>query len=223
MPPFLLPSYLPGGYPAPSATGTLGAIASVCASASALILSQYKDKPLLAGLLCSYLDRIQALDTATTTLYQIALSLDTAQGAHLDMLGRIVRESREGRGPAEYRRAIRVRVLVNRSQGRIEDLIAIASLFEDGAGVRVREYRPARVVVWMTAPAVNPPATLHVRLRRAKAAGVALQTVTHPAPAVAGRLFALGSGAASVSKTNLLTGLGWTGDTRGGRLAHVLG
>lgn len=230
--PYTLPTLLPGDAAGEytvtadatgGGDGTLRALVSHCQAAADLLIAQYQDQPLIRAWLCSYLDRLQDIDTATASLYENALDLDNAAGVHLDLLGRIVREPREGRSDEDYRRALRVRVLVNRSQGRIEDLIGIVDLFEGGdPEILVREYQPARVHVAVLAPAVNEPAALHVRLRRAKAAGVSLQTITHPGAPDAARVFQLGNGAASVDTSNTTTGLGWTGDTRGGYLGHAL-
>lgn len=229
--PYTLPTLLPGGSAVYDVTadatgggdGTLRALTSHCEAGKALLIAQYRDKPRIAALLCAYLDRVQSVDDATARLYEHGLSLETAQGVHLDLIGKIVREARDGRDDDSYRRGLRVRVLVNRSQGRIRDLIAVAALYE-GAGVtvRIREYQPARLVVYMGGIVSTDPDGLHKRLRQAKAAGVALQTVTHPAPPDGSRIFALGNGAASADTTNTTTGLGWTGDTRGGYLGHVL-
>lgn len=229
--PYTLPSLLPGDGSTYAVTadatgggaGTLRALTSHCEAGKALLIAQYRGKPRIAALLCSYLDRVQAVDDATATLYEHGLSLETAQGVHLDLIGKIVREARDGRTDEAYRRGLRVRVLVNRSQGRIRDLIGIAALYEgDGVTIRIREYQPARVVVYMGGIVSTDPDGLHKRLRQAKAAGVALQTVTHPAPPSGARIFLLGNGAASADQTNTTTGLGWTGDDRGGYLGHVL-
>lgn len=233
--PYTLPTTLPGDTAGEYAVtadatgggaGTLRALVSHCQAAVDLLIAQYRDQdqPLIRAWLCAYLDRLQDIDTATASLYENALDLDNAEGVHLDLLGRIVREAREGRTDTAYRNALRVRVLVNRSQGTVADLIGIADLFEGGdPEIQVREYQPARVTVAVLAVAVNSPEALHTRLRRAKAAGVALQTITHPAPTPsATRVFRLGNGAASLDTANVTTGLGWTGDTRGGYLGHVL-
>lgn len=235
--PYSLPTYLPGPVPDSAnttsdlggAAGTLHELTSHCASARALILAQYKDSPHLLALLCSYVDRIQELETGIVAVYERAIDIENAEGDQLDLIGRIVREARDGRSDWQYRNGLRVRVLINRSQGRLEDLIAIVRLFEvmdddPAAYVRIREPQPMRVTVHVAAaPSLNAPSEIHRRMLRAKAAGVALQTITHPTPAPSvSRIFALGAGAASVDKANVTTGLGWTGDTRGGHLGHVL-
>jgi len=238
--PYVLPSSLPGGGAAAvphlvsdrgGLAGTLHELTSHCASARALILSQYEDSPNLQALLCSYVTRVQDLEAGIIGVYERGLSIDAGEGASLDLIGRIVREARDGRADYEYRRGLRTRILVNRSQGRVPDLIAIVRLFEDlassGGTVRVQTIRPMTIEVRTDQPALNPPAALHARLSRAKAAGVRLQTITHP-EAVAGRLFLL-SRAAEYPATvpdraaDSLTGLSTLTDTsRGGSLAHVL-
>lgn len=54
--------------------------------------------------------------------------VNTAVGAQLDVIGRIVGQDREGLADADYRRYIRARVATNNSEGRFEDLILIATL-----------------------------------------------------------------------------------------------
>ena len=238
--PYALPSTLPGGLslglslepstsPTGGAAGTLALLSPAhCASALSLLIAQYADSPLLQALLCSYLDRLHEAERGIVQVYQYGLDVDRAQGDLLDLLGRVVRESRDGRADHLYRNGIRVRILINRSQGRIPELLAIARLFEvespdapgDGSVV-LREYQPARISVRVeSAPQINASSEIHRRLRRAKAAGVALQTVTFPHPdATTARLFRLGR---AIDTANTTTGLGWTGDTRGGYLGHAL-
>lgn len=75
---------------------------------------------------------VTALITPFATLETALLALltqrsvDTAIGAQLDVLGKIVGEVRNGLDDDDYRRYVRARVLANRSQGVSEDLIKIA-------------------------------------------------------------------------------------------------
>lgn len=230
--PYALPMLLPGvGEAALSPTtsdtggsdGTLYALTSHGASALALLIQEYQDSPHLKALIRSYVDRVQELETGLASVYEFGLDVNTATGSALDLLGKIVRESRDDRDDEEYRRSIRTRILVNRSQGRIRDLIAIVRMFEGmddtGAIVTVREYQPARVTVHVGGVPVNAPEDIHARLLRAKAAGVALQTVTNDAAPAPENVFLLGG---AYDKTELSTGLAWAGgDSRGGYLSHV--
>lgn len=62
-------------------------------------------------------------------------SVDTAVGAQLDVLGKIVGQSRGGLDDDHYRRYIRARISANRSTGIIEDLLKVTDLivYDNGA------------------------------------------------------------------------------------------
>lgn len=92
-----------------------------------LLISQYQKKPVIQGFLDSYIRRLQ---DAEDVLWDIvdAFILDNATGAQLNVLGNLVLEPRRGRTDPEYRVSIRIKILVNRSRGRIEDIVAVAGL-----------------------------------------------------------------------------------------------
>lgn len=189
--PYTLPTTLPGAAVVPAAVttsaaggadGTLHEVTSACDGGLALLIAQYEESPRLRALICSYLDRAQETDHGLVQVYELGLDVDAAEGEALDLLGRIVREARDGRADYEYRRGVRTRIRINRSQGRREDLIAIVRLFEEmssdpAAKVRIQELQPARAEVRVDGSPVNRIRDIHSRLRRAKAAGVALQTM----------------------------------------------
>ena len=62
----------------------------------------------------------------------LALTLDGASGADLDIMGRLVGELREGLGDALYRRFIAARMLANKSEGTPDQLARILSLAGEG-------------------------------------------------------------------------------------------
>lgn len=66
-------------------------------------------------------------------------SIEDAVGAQLDILGKLVGESRLGLSDDDYRRHIRARIVTNRSNGTIEDLIRITDLVfnEEEATIRI--------------------------------------------------------------------------------------
>lgn len=229
--PYFLPALLPGPLdpleiptdPLGGGAGDLAYLGSICDQSFALLISQYQDSPLVKAWICSYLHALEGTDDAAVDVWARVLDLDTAEGVALDIIGRIVREARGGRGDYLYRNALRVRVLVNKSQGRIEDLIAIAALFEGvpvGA-VRLSEVQPARIEVRITGTPVNPPAEVDKRLRLAKSAGVALTTIVQAYPATTGRGFRL-SLAADYPEKNTTEGLS-DGSGSGGYLLHAMG
>ncbi len=67
--------------------------------------------------------------------------LDVAVDEQLDTLGRLVGEPRSGRLDEDYRASVRLRVRVNRSKGRIVDVIDVASLAALESDPRITEYR----------------------------------------------------------------------------------
>ena len=227
--PYFLPALLPGPLDAYApdtsgaggADGTLTSVTSYCDAARALIISQYAESPRVLAWLCSFVDRVQQIDNALAAVYQHGLSVDTAEGVQLAALGRIVGEDREGRLDDDFRRGVRTRVLVNRSQGRTADLAAIAYLFasvadESGAYVRVSTHVPGTVTVRTVRTPVASPTDMVKRLRRATAAGVRLNSVTlASAPADALRLVRAVDAAAGASPI----GLASTGGSPGGALA----
>lgn len=62
--------------------------------------------------------------------------VDTAVGAQLEVLGRIVGQPRNGADDDTYRRYIRARIAANKSNGLIEDVIKIARLVVNDPDLR---------------------------------------------------------------------------------------
>lgn len=208
--PYTLPRTLPGDLDLDGRVdatgglddGTLAEITALCAQSQDLLIRQYADSTKLKALVCALIDPIQSIETATNAVYSQVLNIDAAAGVHLDLIGRIVREARNGLSDYVYRRAIKTRILINRSQGRIPDLIGIVRTFEemnDGNGapvdadayVRVTDVPPARTEVRVISTPANVPREVHKRVRQAKAGGVSLTTMTIPYPATTLRGFRL--------------------------------
>lgn len=238
--PYTLPRLLPGDSSLTGEVdatgglddGTLAEIAELCAQSQNLLIKQYEDSEKLRALVCALIDPIQALETATLAVYNQVLNIDAAEGVHLDLLGRIVREARNGLSDYVYRRAIKTRILINRSQGRARDFIAIARMFEDmdggaaevGSFVSVRDVQPARVEIRVIHTPASEPREVHKRLRQAKAAGVALTSMLVPYPATFDRAFRLIRAADYMDPAaDDEHGLGLAADpSYGGTLLHAL-
>jgi hypothetical protein len=100
--------------------------------------------------------------------------IDTATGDQLDILGRIVGEPRLGRTDENYRPAVRVRILVNNSDGRAEQLLAIARGMVPGASVNLYELFPMTLRIEFSTLGATTLATVFNMLQQAKAGGVRL-------------------------------------------------
>lgn len=89
-----------------------------------LLITQFKEKPVLAALLTSWLQQVQELEQAWLDLFT-ERGLDTATGAQLDVLARIVGTTRDGATDAQLLARIKSRIVINRSNGTAEDLLQI--------------------------------------------------------------------------------------------------
>ena len=104
-------------------------------AATAKFISQFRSpKPVLHGMLQSYVEQLQELEDAIWDVINYRL-LDPApgeshgaEGVQLDVLGKIVGCARQGLSDSAYRDAIRLRIRVNRSRGSSADLLEILRL-----------------------------------------------------------------------------------------------
>lgn len=207
-------------------SGNVTEITDVSAQALALLIPEYQETPRWQAWISSVMDSIQELESAAADVWGNVLNLDDAVGDQLDLLGRIVQEARDGRSDTDYRRALSVRVLVNRSQGRVEQLIQIARVFTSadlqvGAVIRLQEVQPAAIEIRVVRTPVTTRGELDRRLRKAKAGGVKLSTIIHPG-GPNGSFFFIDS-ANYPEKVDTGFSDGPLGALAGGQLADVLG
>lgn len=109
-------------------------------SAQALVIEQFRNRTVVKAYLAALGRRCQELETVFWDIIN-KRHLDDAVDGQLDTLGRLVLEERLGRDDDEYRNAIRLRIRVNRSRGRIVDVIDVAALACAPNIPRITEYR----------------------------------------------------------------------------------
>ncbi len=95
--------------------------------ARAKLTDFFRGQHVVQGILDSWIQQVQLLENAVFDVIDKRM-LDAATFAQLDSLGSLVGEPRLGRPDDIYREAIRLRILVNRSQGRAEDVIKVAGI-----------------------------------------------------------------------------------------------
>jgi hypothetical protein len=149
---------------------TLAYRADHVSRAVARLIERYR-QPRTSALLASWVAELQAVEDAYWQLYT-ERHLATASGATLDLLGDIVGQPRDGRDDATYRLWISARVLVQRSSGTTEQIIAIADKLAGGNTVVLREYYPASFVLDMGALDSHTGLQIAQLIVPAKAAGV---------------------------------------------------
>lgn len=144
-------------------------------SGLAKLLSQFQNKPNIAGVLQSYLNRIQEWEDAIwEVIYK--RNIDNGEGAQLDIIGRIVLRGRGLLNDDNYRIALRCQIRINKSCGTPEDMIDVAQLSQVGP-FTFDEYYPATEIIDLTDPVDFDLDVLWSNLHQAKAGGVRLQLI----------------------------------------------
>jgi len=108
------------------------------------LVEQFKNKPLIKSLVTAWVNQIQDIENMYYEL-RTERQLNNAVGVQLDGLGNIVGEKREGKDDDEYRNAIRVRILINKSNGTTENIYAVMKAFLniDNVELKIIDYYPA--------------------------------------------------------------------------------
>lgn len=117
------------------------------------------------------------------------LALESATGGWLDRLGRVVGERREGATDQVYRRFIAARLVINASEGSIEEILQIGRLLAERAEAYYSSAYPAGyglLILNVAPPDTVTLARIRDRIERGTSAGVAIH---------------LGSSAASIEDT----------------------
>jgi hypothetical protein len=142
---------------------------------------QFRETEKLKALVEVLLQHFQDAEDALWGL-QTLRWLDTATGAQLTELGELVGEPRAHTDDDVYRLWVKARILVNRSNGKPEELLHILALLEPDATTDINEYYPAFYLLTVLAPAADP-AELAAIMREAKPAGVGTGLVYSDLPA----------------------------------------
>lgn len=161
------------------------------------LLEQFKDKPRIEALVRALVAPVQRLEDVLWQVLTRVVDLAHAEGVHLDLFGRILRLPRAGLSDDDYRSRLRVWQLVLSSDGRAEQLIRIADLFDGvvaaGDWIMLDEGSPHVVdgmVITVEHLMEHSPVTLVRFLQRARAAGKSLQLIWEPSGPTEAFLFA---------------------------------
>lgn len=140
------------------------------ARALSKMAQQFPRDGTVAGLVGVGARRWQALEDALYSLVA-AFDLDTAVGAQLLVLGAIVGQEKGGLDDDTYRLYIRARIIVNRSSGTAEELLAIGRLLSTGGNVHYFPSPIAGYALLMEGPVEHGELIAQLILK-ASAAGV---------------------------------------------------
>lgn len=142
-----------------------------------VLIGQLRDKPRFTTLVAIYAKIFQEIEDVIWDLYT-KRRIDTAQGAQLDVIGRLVDEPRGGLLDEDYRAVLRIKVRVLFSRGTGPNLIKIAKLFLLSDDLTYSEFYPAAIEMTVLASVSRARLLLLKRyLKRAKSAGVRLDVI----------------------------------------------
>lgn len=136
------------------------------------VLFSLDDAATAQAFLAAFVKQIQLLEDAAWSVLMDKW-LDTAEGAQLDNLGRIVGQPRGGFDDATYRRWLAARILLNRTSGTIPEILQIAEQVVDAPGVtHVYDRWPAAIEISIRDGVQPYGAAIASILLKAVAAGV---------------------------------------------------
>lgn len=113
------------------------------AQAKGRLTSMFKDRRLIVVLLSAIIKQLQELENVTWQVIESRQLANSPVGVQLDKLGKITGEPRKGRSDAAYLEAVKLRILINRSTGKVPDLLRILSVAANGNPWEYREKYPA--------------------------------------------------------------------------------
>lgn len=185
--------------------------------ALARLLEQFKGSENLRSLIAALVQPLQDLEGVSFEVYT-EMWLSTAEGVQLDGIGEIVGQPRDGRTDVGYRPWIQARILVNRSNGKGDEILRVAELVV-GSLDNVHEVE-------------EPPAAYTIRLYAFSGDAMVIYDILHEAkPAgvqfrleysfeLPGKLFTYGADDDSASSSD--TGFGDVAGSTGGHYAGVI-
>lgn len=141
------------------------------------LIEQYKEKPKIEGLLEAIVKPLQELEDLFLAL-GTERWIDSAIGAQLDVVGKIVGAQREvGQNDEDYRLAIKAQIIMNLNQGTPEEIIAAAKFFIGSIFIWYLEVYPAAVDIFSSTiiPEENR-AKIRAQLKKFLPAGVSLDS-----------------------------------------------
>jgi hypothetical protein len=143
------------------------------------LLYQFQGKPRLEALVTAILEQVQDCEDVVEQLLSDR-QIDTATGATLDVIGKIVGQDRQGRDDPTYRIWIRARIIINRATGVTEDFYAILAAICSNPTVgdfRVIDEYLAGFRIFSGAATDVPVATMLAIINLIRGAGISMNLV----------------------------------------------
>lgn len=212
---------LDGDLPGAPVSGQIDLVPNHATDGLSQLIAQYQESERLKWVIGLPLCVLNAAEISAYDLLTKVYDVDAAEGVQLDILGDIVGESRSGRTDKAFRRAIKVRVAVNKSNGTAEELINICVLYTDipllGIDkVAISDFGVAAIKMVLSFFFDDVPGLFNI-LKQARPAGVQLN-LCYPASTAPSFAFSGTYATAEVSSTE---GFGSVYTSSGGELSGI--
>lgn len=133
-----------------------------------LLLSQFHDSPIVNAVQNAFLDQIAELERAFEQLRNL---IQEAEGAQLELLGKIVGQKRLSMADAQYKLWLQARILLNRSRGLESDVRELVDILIDQE-FEIQEHADVAFTVFIHQPISQDPKALFEIIGHAKPLGV---------------------------------------------------
>jgi len=146
------------------------------------LMTQYKGKKNIEGILRTYLNQIQDLEDAIYPMLTM-LDIDEAEGAILDICGGIVGEQRYDFDDDIYRQLIKLRIFILTNYTTIQTAIEVYKVLAQTDSVNYVPLYPAAFALQAnSANFLLSPAEVYARMLQVTPAGVGLYLTASPVP-----------------------------------------
>jgi hypothetical protein len=162
-----------------------------------------------AALTSAMLEPFQVAEDLLWAVYTLGWDPDTLGGVNLDTLGALVGEARKGRLDPAYRLAVKVRLLINASDGKASTLAEIILTALPDAVLSIVDYSTATAVLNVLADLTNASLSdLTLWVKQAKSAGVRVSPVFSDSASgfIIGTVAGVGASALGVGDVALTVG-----------------
>lgn len=141
------------------------------ASIRSKLLSQYKDSPRFYALIEPFIDMLNQFETEFSS-FQSSLSLDTATGQNLDLIGDILNSQTRPEDDEDFRKNLYALVFAYNSEGRASDIYRLFEKVVQATTITLREVPDAKFQVHIKEPVSADYQFLYRAMRLAKPIGV---------------------------------------------------
>tara|TARA_R110000868_G_scaffold317563_1_gene578398 strand:+ start:944 stop:1693 length:750 start_codon:yes stop_codon:yes gene_type:complete len=103
---------------------------------------------------------------------KIAFLINSAVGDQLDIIGAIVVIARDGRADEQYREAIKFKIFLNTSNGRVEEIILILKTITEATKIVYSDHPPASYTIYTDGSKID--GNLNILIDRLTGAGISV-------------------------------------------------